>query len=95
MIQESMPQEAMPATALARELFEAYNTGTEIPLPPSAREPEFTIAQAYEVEAAFQLLRAQAGHRAVGRKVGYANKAMWRVLKLETLVWKLRCTTTR
>jgi len=27
------------------------------------------------------------GHRAVGRKVGYANKAMWRVLKLETLVW--------
>src|SRR5262249_51539259 len=23
----------------------------------------------------------------VGRKVGYANKAMWRVLKLETLVW--------
>ena len=27
------------------------------------------------------------GHRAVGRKVGYANKAVWRVLKLETLVW--------
>ena len=28
-----------------------------------------------------------AGHRTVGRKVGYANKAVWRVLKLETLVW--------
>src|SRR5208282_2667012 len=27
------------------------------------------------------------GHHAVGRKVGYANKAMWRALKLETLVW--------
>ena len=31
--------------------------------------------------------REAGGHRAVGRKVGYANKAMWRVLKLETLVW--------
>jgi hypothetical protein len=27
------------------------------------------------------------GHQTVGRKVGFANKAMWRVLKLETLVW--------
>src|ERR1700692_4121629 len=31
--------------------------------------------------------REAAGHKAVGRKVGYANKAMWRILKLETLVW--------
>jgi 2-keto-4-pentenoate hydratase len=31
--------------------------------------------------------RETAEYRAVGRKVGYANKAMWRVLKLETLVW--------
>src|SRR5262249_3651877 len=25
--------------------------------------------------------------RTAGRKVGYANKAMWRALKLDTLVW--------
>ena len=31
--------------------------------------------------------RVAAGHRVVGVKVGYANKAVWRVLKLETLVW--------
>jgi 2-keto-4-pentenoate hydratase len=42
---------------------------------------------AYEVEAMLKGSREAAGHRAVGRKVGYANKAMWRVLKLETLVW--------
>ena len=29
----------------------------------------------------------RAGIATVGRKVGFANKAVWRVLKLETLVW--------
>jgi 2-oxo-3-hexenedioate decarboxylase len=32
-------------------------------------------------------LRQAEGHRSVGRKVGFANKAVWRALKLETLVW--------
>jgi 2-oxo-3-hexenedioate decarboxylase len=32
-------------------------------------------------------LRTAAGAKTCGIKVGYANKAMWRVLKLETLVW--------
>ena len=32
-------------------------------------------------------MRRAAGHETVGVKVGYANKAMWRVLKLDTLVW--------
>ena len=31
--------------------------------------------------------RAAQGRTAVGLKVGYANKAMWRALKLDTLVW--------
>jgi 2-oxo-3-hexenedioate decarboxylase len=72
--------------ALAQELLSAYETGRMIPLPPSAR-PGFDLNTAYEVEAALKRLREASGHRAVGRKVGYANKAMWRLLKLETLVW--------
>ncbi len=32
-------------------------------------------------------MRRAAGRKTVGVKVGYANKAMWRVLKLDTLVW--------
>ncbi len=32
-------------------------------------------------------LREDAGHSAVGRKVGFASKAMWRIHKLETVVW--------
>ena len=72
--------------ALARELLSAYETGEMVAIPPSQR-PGFDLNTAYAVEAALKRLREAGGHRAVGRKVGYANKAMWRVLKLETLVW--------
>jgi 2-keto-4-pentenoate hydratase len=74
------------AEAIAQELLSAYETDQMVPVPPSAR-PGFDLNTAYEVEAALKRIREAAGHRAVGRKVGYANKAMWRVLKLETLVW--------
>jgi 2-keto-4-pentenoate hydratase len=57
-----------------------------VAIPPSGR-PGFDLNTAYEVEATLKQFREAGGHRAVGRKVGYANKAMWRVLKLETLVW--------
>jgi len=72
--------------ALAREVVTASETGQMIPVPFSAR-PGFDLNTAYEVEAILKWLREASGHRTVGRKVGYANKAMWRMLKLETLVW--------
>jgi 2-keto-4-pentenoate hydratase len=74
------------AETLARELLAAYEMGQMVPTLPSVR-PGFDLNTAYEVEAALKLLREAGGSRAVGRKVGYANKALWRVLKLETLVW--------
>lgn len=57
-----------------------------VDFPPSTRAG-FDLDTAYAVEARLKEIRQAAGHKAVGRKVGYANKAMWRVLKLETLVW--------
>jgi len=72
--------------ALAREVVMASETGQMIPVPFSAR-PGFDLDRAYKVEAFLKQLREASGHKAVGRKVGYANKAMWRILKLETLVW--------
>lgn len=74
------------ATAIARELADARRERRTIPAITS-RDPGFTLDDAYRVEAAIGRARAEAGHRSVGWKVGYANKAMWRVLKLETLVW--------
>lgn len=71
---------------LARELRSAYETGKLVPVPPSS-QPDFDLDAAYAVEAKLKQWREAAGHKAVGRKVGYANKAMWRILKLESLVW--------
>jgi 2-keto-4-pentenoate hydratase len=72
--------------SLARELLSAYETGRMIAVPPSVRSG-FDLDTAYEVETKLKQFRGAAGHRAVGRKVGYANRAMWRLLKLDTLVW--------
>jgi 2-keto-4-pentenoate hydratase len=79
----------MPHTeieSLARQLLSAYKTGEMVAVPPS-EHPGFDINAAYEVEAMLKQFREGEGRRTAGRKVGYANKAMWRVLKLETLVW--------
>ncbi len=72
--------------ALTRELMDAYADRRPV-APPSARDAGFDLATAYAVESEIARLRRSAGHATVGRKVGFANKAMWRVLKLDTLVW--------
>lgn len=77
----------MEMEALARELMTAYETGQMISPPPSARDSDFNLDSAYGVEQELRRMREASGHRAVGRKVGYANKAVWRVFKLDTLVW--------
>jgi 2-oxo-3-hexenedioate decarboxylase len=42
---------------------------------------------AYALEQEIKKQHEASGHVVTGRKVGYANKAMWRILKLDTLVW--------
>lgn len=74
------------ARALAHELAAAYATRTLVP-PPASREGGLDLATAYAVEHELMHLRQAEGHRTVGVKVGFANKAMWRALKLDTLVW--------
>jgi 2-oxo-3-hexenedioate decarboxylase len=72
--------------ALAREMLSAYTTGAVV-APPSARDAAFDLNEAYAVEAEYAALRRRDGRSTAGLKVGYANKAVWRVLKLDTLVW--------
>jgi 2-keto-4-pentenoate hydratase len=88
-LKETKDQELMSQTdidASAQELLQAYETGRMIPVPLSAK-PGFDLSVAYKIEATLKRFREDAGHKATGRKVGYANKAMWRLLKLETLFW--------
>jgi len=80
----SMPPNEIES--LAQELLSAYETGQMVPVLPSER-PGFDLDTAYQVEATLKKFREAAGSRTVGLKVGYANKAMWWILKLETLVW--------
>ena len=72
---------------LERELNDAYQARRRDVTPPSARDSGFDLAAAYRVEGEHARERAAQGRVALGLKVGYANKAMWRALKLETLVW--------
>jgi 2-oxo-3-hexenedioate decarboxylase len=72
--------------ALAQELIDAYARREIIPAP-SSREGGINLDTAYAVEAAIAEARRAGGHQTVGWKVGYANRATWRDLKLETLVW--------
>ena len=72
--------------SIAREVLSASREGQMLGAPLSSR-PGFNLDTAYAVEAVLKQWHEAEGHESVGLKVGYANKAMWRVLKLETLVW--------
>jgi 2-oxo-3-hexenedioate decarboxylase len=71
---------------LALDLVAAYAERRPLTTPPSARDG-LDLTTAYAVEGELVRMRCAAGRRTVGVKVGYANKAIWRVFKLDTLVW--------
>jgi 2-keto-4-pentenoate hydratase len=75
------------ATSLAEELMAASANRRSLDATPSARDPSFDLTAAYRVSEELTRLVRAAGHKTVGVKVGFANKAMWRTLKLDTLVW--------
>jgi 2-keto-4-pentenoate hydratase len=74
-------------SALARELLAASAGRQPVAVPPSARDEDFDLAAAYAVANELTRLRRAAGRSTVGVKVGFANKAVWRALKLQTLAW--------
>lgn len=77
----------MATTAeLADAIATAVSTRSPLAAAPSV-DPGFDLGAAYAVEAALLQRRRASGHAPVGLKVGYANKAVWRALKLDTLVW--------
>jgi 2-oxo-3-hexenedioate decarboxylase len=71
--------------AIAREIVAAFADRAPIAVPPSARGLD--LPAAYAVEAELVRFRREDGRSPVGVKVGYASKAVWRALKLETVAW--------
>ena len=78
---------AIDAAALAREILEGYARRQPVAIPPSARDGGLDLASGYAVESEIVRLRLSEGRTTAGFKVGYANKGVWRALKLDTLVW--------
>lgn len=77
----------MNVVALADEIEAAYARRQPITEPLSARPAGLTLDQASAVEAELARRRRAAGHATVGRKVGFASKALWRVMGLSTVAW--------
>jgi 2-oxo-3-hexenedioate decarboxylase len=75
------------ARALAEELTDAYANRRVITVPPSGRPGGLDLMAGYVVEAELVRMRRAGGHKTVGLKVAFPNRALWRVLKLETLAW--------
>ena len=78
---------AIDPAALAQEILDAYARRQPIAIPPSARDGGLDLASAYAVESEIVRLRLADARTVTGLKAGYANKAAWRALKLQTLVW--------
>ena len=74
-------------SALAREMLDAYATGSWVAVPPSARAGGCDLDTGYAVEAEITRIRRASGRTTVGRKLGLGNRAVWRALNLKTLVW--------
>jgi 2-keto-4-pentenoate hydratase len=77
---------ALDISNLANEIDDAF-TNRRVITQPTARGIGFDLAAAYAVETELVRRNRAEGRQTVGIKVGFANKAMWRVLKLSTLVW--------
>ena len=77
---------AIDPAAVAQELIDAYEAGDLLPQTLSSREG-FDLAAAYAVEAELARRRRAAGRAVVGRKVAFANPAVWPKLNLQTVAW--------
>ena len=77
---------AIDPAVVAQELIDAYEGGDLLPETLSSREG-FDLAIAYAVEAELVRRRRAQGRTVVGRKVAFANPAVWPKLNLQTVAW--------
>jgi 2-keto-4-pentenoate hydratase len=77
---------AIDPAAVAQELIDAYEAGDLLPEALSSRAG-FDLTTAYAVEAELVRRRRAQGRAVVGRKVAFANPAVWSTLNLETVAW--------
>jgi 2-oxo-3-hexenedioate decarboxylase len=79
--------------ALASEMLAAQDAANQIE-PFTSRLPEFDLPAAYEVARRIHLARLERGARAVGRKIGFTNPAMWARFGVSEPIWGYLYDTT-
>ncbi len=62
---------------IADEAFAVFNSGGRQVQSFSARQPNFSLDDAYCVTALANELRVAKGYKPVGRKIGFTNRQMW------------------
>jgi 2-oxo-3-hexenedioate decarboxylase len=77
----------------AEELIAALGTPQAI-APFTTREPSFDLARAYAVAASVHAARLARGEQAVGRKIGFTNRAMWDEYGVREPIWGFVYDTT-
>jgi 2-oxo-3-hexenedioate decarboxylase len=77
----------------AEELIAALGTAQPI-APFTGRDPSFDAARAYEVAARVHAARVAGGEQAVGRKIGFTNRALWDEYGVREPIWGFVYDTT-
>ena len=72
--------------ALAAEIKSAQDASTQIE-PFSARPAGLDMASGYEISRVNHQQRLQEGRRAMGRKIGFTNAALWPVFGVREPIW--------
>lgn len=71
---------------LADDLIEVHATPRQVP-PFSRRYPGLTAAAGYQAAAALHRHRVAAGWRALGRKIGFTNRTIWKRYGVHEPIW--------
>src|SRR5262249_40727956 len=72
--------------AIAQEAFTLLGTGRQVS-PFSARYVGFDLADAYRIAARVRQLRTARGETAIGRKIGFTNRAVWAGYGISGPIW--------
>jgi 2-oxo-3-hexenedioate decarboxylase len=78
---------------IATEAFSLLGTGQQVP-PFSSRYPGFDLAEAYDVAAQVREMRAARGETAIGRKIGFTNRAVWGSYSIAGPIWNYMFDST-
>src|SRR5271165_3137025 len=78
---------------IAKEALGVLGTGQQIATF-SSRYPGFDLAEAYEVAARVREMRAARGENAIGRKIGFTNRAAWGGYGISGPIWNYMFDST-